>query len=150
MLVYLLAYLIERKSYLRRIQYIEYDEVQRDIAVGEALCLPRPEKRIVLVLPAVHGDIHRLRIRRPSELYRPRQERFYAPSLIVIGAAAHAVIFFSALESVYIEFLHEFPYTRKVLYKLCIHFIYLISDKPSPRGEGRMLRPAASSADCVS
>ena len=94
--------------------------MQRDVAIGKALCLPSIVKRIVPDRSAIDGDKNIFTFRSANKAHMIAKPAFKTAALVIIGTRTLALIVITTLETVNVEITHICSDFFKVFDKLTV------------------------------
>jgi hypothetical protein len=85
---------------------VKENEMQRNIAIGKAFCLPCIVQRVMPDGAAIDGDENVFTFRSAHEAHMIPKPAFQAAPLVIIGTLAFLLIIVTAFETVNIEITH--------------------------------------------
>lgn len=87
-------------------EYVKDDEMQRNIAIGKALCFPSVVKRVMPDRSAVDGNENVFAFGSANEAHVISEPAFKTASLVIIRTRTLTLVIVTALESIHVEIAH--------------------------------------------
>jgi hypothetical protein len=102
------------------VEYVKDDEMQRNIAIGKAFCLPSVVQRIVPDRSAIDGDENVFTFGSANKAHMIAKPAFKTATLVIIGTRTLALIVITTFEAVNVKITHICSDFFKVFYQFAI------------------------------